>query len=1318
MTGLGRQSWGRCGPGCASIALVAVSLAPVTGPAAASPETPAHPEPTPCQISDQLGAPDHPAGRGGAPGFVANVGQLDHRVLYYAAWGHSQTWATRRGLTLRVGATPGGEVVHQEFVRPEGPTRVQAGRRSGTRYHGVTPAGRYSAPSYHGFLYRSVWPGIDVRVKAGSRGFKTSYILRPGASVDTIRLGYSGATRLLRVLPTGALSLRTRASRLLERAPTIYQMRNGRRVEVPGRYRLHGHMRYGFRVGAYDPTLPLVIDPSIVWARYVGGGSDNPLHSGGQAESINDVASDASGVYLAGSTVSSDFPGFDPTRALTSASVAVVTKLDHDGDVLWATSLGTSTTAAAYALAVGPGGETFVTGRTIGEFPVTDGAAQTERGIETAFVSRLDPQGRLRYSTLLGGRDDQAGLGIAVNAKLQAVVVGETTSLDFPTAEPVQAELAGAPEEETAYQGDELDAFVTLVSPDGTAFAASTYLGGAGDDRATDVDIDDQGAITVVGTTTSPDFPGADARGARDDADAFVARLSPDARVLLDATTFGGQGDETAPTVDVTDGRTWFAGRTDSTDLPTERPFQATLVRRDEFDTSTTDAYVAALASATGELDYATYLGGTSNDSISGLVVDPSGVVVLAGSSMSVDLPGVPDEPTDSLVDDAFAATVDIETGELVGATRVGGSGEDRAFGAAPAPDGTFYVAGTTTSPDLGSATNGRAGADDGFLARLTVETLSTEESGDDPPRVWADLAGPTRIRTGTATTITVAYGNSGDRDAHGVPLWIAGIPADAEWSLGTPLLSPTAGEPGQQAFLDDLPRTLLEGRTRTLPLLLPVVPAHGTEFLTLTLTVPEDTEFELRVWTDPPYFGSPINPAFGDCLAKVVLDWFVEDFIPDNVPVPVKCQNMIRDAALDWFERMPDSFFNDGEPRPSTLSNLAFIGAILETVTTCVLQAAGELSPAWKLPKMVAQIIEFLSDFGDRADKVAACIDGYTKGHGGPTHSSDWGSSAPEVTWPMESGSSVDPNDKRGSPGSGDERFIRSDQGLSYAIQFENLPAATAPAQIVVVEDVLDEAVDLTTLKLGPVSWADQVALPAPGAQEMHERLPLDSDPTLAVQVDVELDAASRTLRWSLTTVDAVTGAAPADPFAGFLPPNTNAPEGQGAVVFHADAVDGLSPETEIENDAAIIFDQNDPIRTPTWTNTTDDAPPTSRGLSASQDGTNATVTWEGDDEGSGIALYDVYVSEDDGPFTLWLRTDGSSGVLPVTEGTTYAFYVAATDGAGNVEVEPRGDEDVRLTAESPSRVRVWALGGVALAVLGLGLVALTVTRRRRAVV
>ena len=274
----------------------------------------------------------------------------------------------------------------------------------------------------------------------------------------------------------------------------------------------------------------------------------------------------------------------------------------------------------------------------------------------------------------------------------------------------------------------------------------------------------------------------------------------------------------------------------------------------------------------------------------------------------------------------------------------------------------------------------------------------------------------------------------------------------------------------------------------------------------------------------------------------------------------------------------------------------------------------------------------------------------------------------------------SIDPNSKSGAAGYGPARFSSSGHGASYLINFENVAVATAPAQEVVITDQLDpQKVDFATFALGPIRFGTTEIVPPRGLALFYHDVDLRPGKNLLVRIAASLDTTNGLATWRFTSIDPNTGLPPEDPMAGFLPPNMNSPEGEGSVLFTIMPKAGLPTGTEIRNKASIVFDTNAPIETPEWLNTLDNDKPSSQvaALPAVQAVTSFEVQWSGSDVGAGVKDYTIFVSENGGAFTEWLRnTTATSATFTGQPGKSYAFYSVARDQAGNVEDAPTGPD------------------------------------------
>ena len=379
-----------------------------------------------------------------------------------------------------------------------------------------------------------------------------------------------------------------------------------------------------------------------------------------------------------------------------------------------------------------PHGNVFITGSTDGTIPVTAGALQTEApGGGDAFVAKIDEAGALVWATYLGGSHGDAGQDLAIGPDGSVYVTGVTLSEDFPTTPgALQGNFKGINTDcEFICAGD---AFVTRISADGSALEYSTYLGGSVREGGTAIAVNDAGEAIVAGDTSSPDFP--IGQGALDgsygepscfdmcDADAFVAHLNAAGTNLKQSTYFGGTSwDSPADLALDAAGNVFIGGSTRSTDLPTTAgAYQVDKKGTADFDFS---GFVAAFDGELATARYVTYLGGRSEEHVTGLVVQPDGsawVTGFGGRGIPTTADALQTEARGS--SDAFVTGLTTDGSGLVYSTRFGGSREDYGRGIAVDDRGRLHFSGSTASDDLRvrrAVQPGNAGFDDLFYARF-----------------------------------------------------------------------------------------------------------------------------------------------------------------------------------------------------------------------------------------------------------------------------------------------------------------------------------------------------------------------------------------------------------------------------------------------------------------------------------------------------------------------------------------------------------------------------------------------------------------------
>jgi hypothetical protein len=394
-----------------------------------------------------------------------------------------------------------------------------------------------------------------------------------------------------------------------------------------------------------------------------------------------------------------------------------------DPVLVYSTYLGGGADDGGTAVAVDPRGNAYVVGGTSSiDFPTVNPIQAANGG--DAFVVKIDPSGtNLLYSTYIGGSSGDGAIDIAVDPKGNAYVAGVTSSTDFPTASPLQAANGGI-----------VDMFVSKIDPSGR-LVYSTYLGGNGEDNGRGIAVDFRGNAYVTGFTLSTDFPTANALQTESRGfDAFVAKIGASGTTLLYSTYLGGSGDESATGIAVDPrGNAYVTGSTDSTDFPIANPLQAAM-------SGIADVFITKIDPAGTTLVYSTYLGGSDNDIAYDIAVDPRCNAYVAGQTGSTNFPTMSSiQSENGGAGDAFVTKIDPAGTTLVYSTYLGGSDSDAALGIALNRRGNAYVTGFTSSTDFPTASPLQAAKSrfaDAFVAELdssgTTLVYSTYLGGSD----------------------------------------------------------------------------------------------------------------------------------------------------------------------------------------------------------------------------------------------------------------------------------------------------------------------------------------------------------------------------------------------------------------------------------------------------------------------------------------------------------------------------------------------------------------------------------------------------------
>lgn len=520
---------------------------------------------------------------------------------------------------------------------------------------------------------------------------------------------------------------------------------------------------------------------------------------------------------------------------------------------------------------------------------------------------------------------------------------------------------------------------------------------------------------------------------------------------------------------------------------------------------------------------------------------------------------------------------------------------------------------------------------------------------------VWAKWIGPSRVLVGKPISNYIAFGNNGNRDAYGVILYVAvgdkqsvifpynithpQVKFDVNWDTISNYVNVDyfLGEP-------------FHGKVYTL--FIPYLPKNYEDAMKIKITSEES--HEIRIAISKPIYSS-YQALFENLKSSngMAYDFFscmysVAGLVADVTP-GLGCAK----AAFDNTVLMAvDKYMNNETIEAEDIANSIGLTAI-----GCV-PGEAQLSAAFKIAKGMASMYGGASDAGGA---LASC----------GSFASDCFKQFSDIM----AYSSHDPNAKYGPSGRGTSHFVTSNQEYHYMVSFENDSSATAPAQRVIITDTLDKSVfNINSFKAIGFGFSDTTYFynKTDGDTVLIDLRPQKQ---AIVRVFYHLETSSGILTWTFQTLDPNTFELVEDVDAGFLPPNKIAPQGEGNVLYSIAPLGSLPDSTEIRNAAFIVFDWNKSIPTNSWDNRTDNTGPESnvKPLASVMLNKDFQVHWKGNDHGSGIYSYTVYVAENDDAYYPWLPdTHDTLAVFSGTAGNTYKFYTVATDSAGNIEVAP----------------------------------------------
>ena len=593
-----------------------------------------------------------------------------------------------------------------------------------------------NVPTYKQVRYKEIYPGIDLVYYGNQSRVEHDFVLAPGADPSQIQMDVKGADHLS-LAANGDLILQKSGDEVRLLAPIVYQEFNGMQVPVTGQYTLKNSTHLSFALGPYDKTMPLVIDPVLVYGTFLGGLAND------QAVGI---AVDSNGsAYVAGWTQSTNFPLAGQNGPPPGGQCAFVAKLDVSGSsLLYADYVGGSSENYPTAMTMDSSNDVYIVGYTYAnDFPTVNAYQASQPGYLNGFITEISPDGSsLLYSTYLGGNNEDYPYGIALDGNGYLYVAGGTWSQNFPVVNAYQPTTAA---NQNGYWGEY--GFVTKIAPDGTAPVYSTFYGGSSNvvqscysgpcwpspySSIVGVAADASGNAYVAGNTNTYDFPTTE--GAyqtsnvtnSDQQVGFIGKFSSSGNLLY-STYLGAVASNqyylslNAVAFDSL-GAAYVAGTTYSWQqnvIPITTPNLC-----DPSEDGCSSGFITKVDPTWASIDYSTFLSGSVDVNPQSLLVDANGDAYIFSESGGGD-PSSLVNPIEVFTSgqDLFLQELDPTGATQLFSTFLGGYGNDYPGGIAVDSAGAIYLTGYTNSSDYpvtaAALQNTLGGNNDAFVTKI-----------------------------------------------------------------------------------------------------------------------------------------------------------------------------------------------------------------------------------------------------------------------------------------------------------------------------------------------------------------------------------------------------------------------------------------------------------------------------------------------------------------------------------------------------------------------------------------------------------------------
>ena len=464
--------------------------------------------------------------------------------------------------------------------------------------------------------YSNVYPNIDLVFYLDKRKtLKYDFVVKVGGNLADIKLTYDGIKKLKKDHHGNLIITAPWGNKLKEGKPISWQTIGGKNVEVDIEYQVSGNTLSYKSNSTLQSNATLVIDPMMLdWSTYFYGKQGT---TGWGYTYVMDMDIDkANNVYVTGFTTEK-FPmkkGTYDTIPNSTFYDGFVAKMSVNGDsLIYFTYVGGSSFSYILSIAVNSQQQPVISGFTYSQdYPVTSNAFDKTKGSSSGyrgFITKFSSDFKsLIFSTFFGNSNSWGTViqAMSITSNGDVIFTGNTNANDLPVTTGCY---------QSKYAGGANDAFLTRLSADGSKLIYSTYFGGTGDDKATDLSVNATEDVYIVGSTSNSNFPltigaqGPFKYSNSDASDGFVARIQSDGKKMIWSKMMGGSDNDYFEGLYVNaNDELYIAGYSNSSN------FYTTAGAVQPSSKGGYDHVIVKMNKSGTNLFYSTYLGGSGDD--------------------------------------------------------------------------------------------------------------------------------------------------------------------------------------------------------------------------------------------------------------------------------------------------------------------------------------------------------------------------------------------------------------------------------------------------------------------------------------------------------------------------------------------------------------------------------------------------------------------------------------------------------------------------------------------------------------------------------